>query len=237
MTLRLFVLSGSGLGHSQSFESLEVTIGRAPECDLVLGDRAVSRAHARLRRVGGGAIELRDLDSTSGTFVGGERVMRCLLSDGDEFRLGDVELRLRVEGAVAGAAEEGPGIELEGDWEEVAARPTAVPRSAPTAPEPAPVAAAPGPRGTTRVSAARAAAPKAPTPAGKAPLQYSPNRGASGPADLAQRPVWVRLVVGFVACGLFCALLYGSYFLVQKVKGARQDSVAPVADDGAEDPR
>lgn len=53
--------------------SRDLTIGRSPECDLVLSDPTVSRHHARLRRLPHG-WELRDLGSTNGTRVNGWHV-------------------------------------------------------------------------------------------------------------------------------------------------------------------
>ena len=58
-------------------------IGRGPECDIIIPDRQVSRAHARLRRVEGG-FEVEDLGSKNGTHLNGaplERTQR--LQDGD----------------------------------------------------------------------------------------------------------------------------------------------------------
>jgi pSer/pThr/pTyr-binding forkhead associated (FHA) protein len=49
------------------------TIGRDTGCDLVLGDRTVSRYHARLDRSGDGWL-LGDLGSTNGTLLNGWRI-------------------------------------------------------------------------------------------------------------------------------------------------------------------
>ena len=47
-----------------------VTIGRLPECDIVLADGNVSRRHAEIRRQGGAWV-LADLGSTNGTRLNG----------------------------------------------------------------------------------------------------------------------------------------------------------------------
>jgi Zn-dependent protease len=66
----------------------EVTIGRGPDCTIVLPDPAVSRRHARISQ---SAVE--DLGSLSGTYLDGRRVTgRAPLHDGARLRLGDTEL-------------------------------------------------------------------------------------------------------------------------------------------------
>src|SRR5919202_5171961 len=47
-----------------------ITIGRLPECDIVLSDPNVSRRHAEIRRQGTDFVVV-DLDSTNGTRVNG----------------------------------------------------------------------------------------------------------------------------------------------------------------------
>jgi FHA domain len=69
----------------------ELLLGRHAGCDVVLPDPSVSRRHAWLTFRDGHWI-LRDLDSTNGTCVNGERVVRCELEPGDRLRLGSAEL-------------------------------------------------------------------------------------------------------------------------------------------------
>jgi len=64
-----------------------VSLGRLDTCDVVLGGRGVSREHAELVREGGGWT-VRDLGSSNGTFVGGERVESKRLRPGDEIGFG-----------------------------------------------------------------------------------------------------------------------------------------------------
>lgn len=70
------------------------TIGRLPECDVVLSDPATSRRHARIVRRDGGFV-LVDLGSTNGTFVNGEPVTERELRDGDRITLGGTTLEFR----------------------------------------------------------------------------------------------------------------------------------------------
>ena len=52
----------------------------------------VSRVHCRLIAHPGGELEVRDLDSTNGTFVNGTRVQTARLASGDRLQIGRVEL-------------------------------------------------------------------------------------------------------------------------------------------------
>ncbi|WP_327417968.1 ABC transporter ATP-binding protein/permease [Streptomyces sp. NBC_01233] len=51
-----------------------VSIGRAPESDLVIDDLTVSRRHAELRALADGTYEIADLGSHNGTYLNGARL-------------------------------------------------------------------------------------------------------------------------------------------------------------------
>ena len=67
-----------------------VTIGRTDENRVALEQTKVSRRHAEVVRKGDSFI-LRDLGSTNGTWMQGERVGEAILQDGDVFRIGDAQ--------------------------------------------------------------------------------------------------------------------------------------------------
>jgi len=69
-----------------------LTIGRGPDCDLVLSDPTVSKRHLQVTRQGGQVV-LSDLGSTNGTRVNGAGVRERALADGDEIHLGATVLR------------------------------------------------------------------------------------------------------------------------------------------------
>lgn len=62
-------------------------IGRGMDCEIVIDDAAVSRAHCTLTRVDG-CVVATDLDSTNGTWRFGERIRRSALRPGDELSIG-----------------------------------------------------------------------------------------------------------------------------------------------------
>jgi hypothetical protein len=75
-----------------------MTIGRAPDCQLVLKDSRVSRRHARLT-ARDGVLVLTDLGSTNGTRVNGHRVTEVVLGAGDRVQVGETSLVVESAGA------------------------------------------------------------------------------------------------------------------------------------------
>jgi pSer/pThr/pTyr-binding forkhead associated (FHA) protein len=70
-----------------------VVIGRAANVDVVLVEDLVSRRHAEFEHQGD-CVLLRDLDSTNGTFVNGERIRERVLEDKDRVLIGTSILKL-----------------------------------------------------------------------------------------------------------------------------------------------
>jgi pSer/pThr/pTyr-binding forkhead associated (FHA) protein len=68
------------------------TLGRAVGADFIVDAALVSRVHCRFTALADGGLELRDLDSTNGTFVNGQRVETARLAPGDRMQIGRVEL-------------------------------------------------------------------------------------------------------------------------------------------------
>ena len=67
------------------------TLGRATGADFIVDAALVSRVHCRVSALPDGTLELRDLDSTNGTFVNGQRVEAARLASGDRIQVGRVE--------------------------------------------------------------------------------------------------------------------------------------------------
>ena len=70
-----------------------ISVGRAPDNDIVLSFPQVSAHHAHLTRTETGYI-VNDLNSTNGTFVNGKRIESCPVRDGDCIQLGSVRLEI-----------------------------------------------------------------------------------------------------------------------------------------------
>ena len=88
-----------------------MTIGRDPQCDLHLDNRALSRRHAQIEKRGA-AIWVRDLNSQNGTYVNGNRIAEPLaLNGGDVVEVG--RYHVRIEG-VENAREDTPVLTLTG---------------------------------------------------------------------------------------------------------------------------
>lgn len=74
------------------------TVGRNESCDYQILSSRVSREHAEIVREGS-HFSVRDLKSTNGTFLNGERVEHQRLADGDLVVIADVHFSFRVSGS------------------------------------------------------------------------------------------------------------------------------------------
>lgn len=88
---------GDDAQHIQTLPEDRLTIGRAPEADIVLTwDPEVSRTHALLERVGDRWTMIDDGLSSNGSFINGARVTgRQRLADGDRMCLGNTVITYR----------------------------------------------------------------------------------------------------------------------------------------------
>jgi Inner membrane component of T3SS, cytoplasmic domain len=88
----LSITSGPAQGTSHTLKKARVIVGRAG-ADIPLEDPEISRQHCLLE-VRETYINLKDLDSTNGTFYEDERVRAAMLLDGAEFRIGESLIRV-----------------------------------------------------------------------------------------------------------------------------------------------
>ena len=98
LSLNVSDISGPRLGIFTPEKSWEVSfaqdylqIGRSEDNDIDLQMPNVSRHHARIERRGDGFV-LRDLESTNGTWLRGQRISEYSLQNGDSIRVGDAQL-------------------------------------------------------------------------------------------------------------------------------------------------
>lgn len=90
----LTLTTGPELGRSFTLSKEHAVIGRKG-ADIALNDPEVSRHHCLLE-IREGFANLKDLDSTNGTFFEEERVRAAMLQNGSEFRVGGTTIRLSL---------------------------------------------------------------------------------------------------------------------------------------------
>ena len=96
----LILQRGGEPGLTWSLEGQTLTIGRNPDCTIILDDRQVSRVHARIAWRDD-HYEVEDLGSKNGTHLNGRDVVGSLpLRDGDEIQ---IALRFKLAFVDAGA--------------------------------------------------------------------------------------------------------------------------------------
>src|SRR5207302_2653522 len=91
----LSILSGPSKGESHTLTKPRVVLGRKG-ADIPVNDPEISRHHCLLE-VRETYINLKDLDSTNGTFFDEERVRAAMLRDGTEFRIGGSLIRVNFQ--------------------------------------------------------------------------------------------------------------------------------------------
>jgi diguanylate cyclase (GGDEF)-like protein len=89
----LMVIGGARVGELHTLTRERTLVGRSPEAQIRLRDTGISREHAELV-IEGGRVRVRDLGSTNGTFLNGERADARELRDGDKLSIGEATLLL-----------------------------------------------------------------------------------------------------------------------------------------------
>jgi len=92
----LVFVSGPHAGQAIALLPTTLTIGREHDNNVEIKDPEVARYHARILRDRGDFV-VEDLNSSTGTWVNGERTARAVLSHGDVIRVGQTELALDFE--------------------------------------------------------------------------------------------------------------------------------------------
>ncbi len=92
------VPQGMGLKSGFPINKDIMTIGRDVSCDILLNNDLVSRKHAELTRITDGYL-LRDLGSTNGIFINGQRVQEKFLNPGDMITIGELQFLFQMPGA------------------------------------------------------------------------------------------------------------------------------------------
>jgi pSer/pThr/pTyr-binding forkhead associated (FHA) protein len=104
---KLVVLSEGLTGRSHELKVDKTTVGRLEDNSFQIAEQSVSSHHCEVLLKGSDVI-VRDLNSTNGTYINGEKISEKVLKPGQILRLGNVEARLETDGAAgpgtAGAA-------------------------------------------------------------------------------------------------------------------------------------
>jgi len=88
LTLKLTCLAGPVKDKSYPMGKRPLTVGRDPSSDIFLEELSVSRAHAFIRSMEGGGVEIVDNNSRNGVEVNGKRIKSQRLNNGDKVALG-----------------------------------------------------------------------------------------------------------------------------------------------------
>jgi pSer/pThr/pTyr-binding forkhead associated (FHA) protein len=90
---KLVVLSAELNGRSHELKTDRTTIGRLEDNTFQIPESSVSSHHCEVL-LKGTEVLIRDLNSTNGTFINGEKITEKVLKPGQTLRLGQIELRL-----------------------------------------------------------------------------------------------------------------------------------------------
>ena len=99
---KLVVLSTGMTGRTQELKVEKTTIGRVDDNTFQIAEASVSSHHCEVV-LRGNDVVVRDLNSTNGTYINGEKVTESVIKPGQVLRLGQIEMRLETD-APAGPA-------------------------------------------------------------------------------------------------------------------------------------
>lgn len=95
--IKLVIQKGPHAGQRFSFSKKEITIGRAPENDIVLlNDPLISRQHAKVVVIGND-VEVLNLSQKNSILVQGENVQKWKLINDTIFTVGDTEFQIQFD--------------------------------------------------------------------------------------------------------------------------------------------
>ncbi len=97
---KLVLLSSGMTGRTHELKVDKTTVGRLEDNTFQIAEPSVSSHHCEILRRGSDIV-VKDLNSTNGTFIGGEKVSESVLKPGQILRLGQIEMRLETDEAPA----------------------------------------------------------------------------------------------------------------------------------------
>jgi pSer/pThr/pTyr-binding forkhead associated (FHA) protein len=100
---KLVLLSAGMTGRTQDLKAEKTTVGRVEDNTFQIAEPSVSSHHCEVL-LRGNDVVVRDLNSTNGTFINGEKITEGPLKPGQILRLGQIEMRLEPDAAPAAAS-------------------------------------------------------------------------------------------------------------------------------------
>lgn len=101
---KLVLLTEGFAGRTYELNVEKTTVGRVEDNAFQIAEPSVSSHHAEIILKGSDVL-IKDLNSTNGTFINGEKISEAVLKPGQTLKFGQVELRLEgIDGAGAPAA-------------------------------------------------------------------------------------------------------------------------------------
>jgi pSer/pThr/pTyr-binding forkhead associated (FHA) protein len=93
---KLVVLSAGMTGRTHELKAEKTTIGRVEDNTFQIAEASVSSHHCEVV-LRGNDVLVRDLNSTNGTFINGEKVTESVIKPNQILRLGQIEMRLETD--------------------------------------------------------------------------------------------------------------------------------------------
>jgi len=100
---KLVVLSAGFSGRTHELNVDKTTIGRVEDNTFQIADPSVSSHHCEVL-LRGSDVVVKDLNSTNGSFLNGEKISEVVLKPGQTLKLGQIELQLLTDGMPMPAA-------------------------------------------------------------------------------------------------------------------------------------
>ena len=97
MDVKLVLFRGNDTQKIFPLTSDVTVIGRRQDCDLCIPLMHISRRHCEIDK-GAASIKLRDLNSRSGIFLNGKRVVEAEINPGDYLQIGPVTFAFQIDG-------------------------------------------------------------------------------------------------------------------------------------------
>src|SRR6476661_8241388 len=100
---KLVLFSAGMTGRTHELKADTTTIGRVEDNTFQIAEPSVSSHHCEVL-LRGSDVVVRDLNSTNGTFINGEKITETVLKPGQVLRLGQIEMRLETDSTTASTA-------------------------------------------------------------------------------------------------------------------------------------